>query len=211
MTDKILIDRAVVEQALEMLNRINAADDDRDFLTEDEAVCTIMAIDELDAAICAALDHPQVEQEPVASIYIADNGEREFDDWRHDLPVGRNYLYTHPQNLNCKSTQARLATLCGYEKPQPTRQPLREMEIVEQEPVAILAFYDGVREPRLLSWNQLPSGQHLLYTHPQPRQPLTDEQISRLWSDAHNDTTDRMAFQVLARLVEAAHGIKEQK
>lgn len=58
---KITIDRFVVEQALEMLNRINAADEDRDFLTEDGAVCTIMAIDELDAAIRAALDQQQVE------------------------------------------------------------------------------------------------------------------------------------------------------
>ena len=76
-------------------------------------------------------EQPQVEHGPVASIYIADNGEREFDDWRHDLPVGRNYLYTHPQNLNCKSTQARLATLWGYEKPQPPRQPLTEDGITQ--------------------------------------------------------------------------------
>ena len=42
----------------------------------------------------------------------------------------------------------------------------------------------------------------------QPAQePLTDKIISKLWSDAHNDTSDRMAFQVLVRLVEAAHGI----
>jgi hypothetical protein len=56
--DTITMPRAVVAQALEMLNRINAADDDRNFLTEDEAVCTIMAIDELDAAIRAALEQP---------------------------------------------------------------------------------------------------------------------------------------------------------
>ncbi len=34
---------------------------------------------------------------PVASIYITPSGEREFDDWRVDLPAGRNLLYTHPQ------------------------------------------------------------------------------------------------------------------
>ena len=60
MTDTVTLPRSVVEQALEMLNRINAADDDRNFLTEDEAVCTIMAIDELDAAIRAALERPQM-------------------------------------------------------------------------------------------------------------------------------------------------------
>jgi len=40
----------------------------------------------------------QPEQEPVASIFISGIGEREFDDWGHDLPVGRNLLYiTSPQ------------------------------------------------------------------------------------------------------------------
>ena len=39
------------------------------------------------------------------------------------------------------------------------------------------------------------------------RVPLTEKQISKLWSDAHNDTSDRMAHQVLVRLVEATHGI----
>lgn len=39
------------------------------------------------------------------------------------------------------------------------------------------------------------------------REPLSDRQISKLWSDAHNDTTDRMAFQVLAKAIERAHGI----
>ena len=38
-------------------------------------------------------------------------------------------------------------------------------------------------------------------------QPLTDKRISWLWSESHNDTTDRMAFQVFARAIEAAHGI----
>lgn len=36
-----------------------------------------------------------------------------------------------------------------------------------------------------------------------PIEPLSDKEITRLWSDAHNDTTDRMAHQVLARAVEA--------
>ncbi len=32
---------------------------------------------------------------------------------------------------------------------------------------------------------------------------LSDKQISKMWSDAHNDTSDRMAHQVLAKAVEA--------
>jgi hypothetical protein len=49
----------------------------------------------------------------------------------------------------------------------------------------------------------------ILKEHPaaQPAVPLTDEQIRWHWSNAHNDTTDRMAFEVFARAIEAAHGI----
>lgn len=32
----------------------------------------------------------------VASIYVSANGEREMDDWKCELPVGRNLLYAHP-------------------------------------------------------------------------------------------------------------------
>ncbi len=38
----------------------------------------------------------QPEQGPVASIYISQSGEREFDDWKCKLPIGRNLLYTTP-------------------------------------------------------------------------------------------------------------------
>jgi hypothetical protein len=38
----------------------------------------------------------QPEQEPVASIYVTIGEDREFDDWRCPLPVGRNLLYTYP-------------------------------------------------------------------------------------------------------------------
>lgn len=37
---------------------------------------------------------PQQQAEPVASIYVSLDGAREFDDWKHELPVGRNFLYT---------------------------------------------------------------------------------------------------------------------
>ena len=50
--------------------------------------------DEAITAIKAALAQP--EQDLVASIFISGIGEREFDDWGHNLPVGRNLLYTTP-------------------------------------------------------------------------------------------------------------------
>ena len=96
----------------------------------------------------------------------------------------------------------------------------------EQEPVAAtLAFYEDQREPRLLSWNRLPNGEHWLYTHPQPRQPLTDEQIQgaatkavqarklswlgfRKDSQGHYTIPDlSLCHYQLARAIERAHGI----
>ena len=63
-----------------------------------------------------------------------------------------------PQNLNCKSNQARLATLWGYEKPH-------------------------------------------------PRQPLTDQEIDRILSEAHDDTSALSVITVFARGIERAHEI----
>ena len=41
-----------------------------------------------------------------------------------------------------------------------------------------------------------------LYTHPQPRKPLTDEQITKIWEK-------RPYFNDFARAIEAVYGIKE--
>jgi hypothetical protein len=43
----------------------------------------------------------------------------------------------------------------------------------EREVAAVIGFYEGEREPRLLSWNVLPNGEHRLYTRPaQTEKPL---------------------------------------
>jgi hypothetical protein len=48
-------------------------------------------------------------------------------------------------------------------------------------------------------------------TSPQPRKPLTDEQVKRLWSQALADTEGEhdLPLMVLARYIEQKHGIKE--
>lgn len=53
----------------------------------------------------------------------------------------------------------------------------------------------------------------MLNAAPQPaqRKPLTEGQISWFWGEAHNDTSDRMPFQVFAKAIEAAHGITEEQ
>ena len=40
--------------------------------------------------------------------------------------------------------------------------------------------------------------------------PLTRLEVTRLWNTAHNDTTERMAHQVLVDLVEQHHGITQK-
>ena len=64
--------------------------------------------------------------------------------WSRDIPSAKNTaeklglplvpLYTAPQpteNLRCKSTQKRLATLWGYVKQEPARQPLTDEQIIK--------------------------------------------------------------------------------
>lgn len=54
----------------------------------------IPLVEELRARI-AELE-AKAQGEAVASIYVTAGGAREFDDWRHPLPVGSNILYTSP-------------------------------------------------------------------------------------------------------------------
>lgn len=52
-----------------------------------------------------------------------------------------------------------------------------------------------------------------LYTTPQPRKPLTDEQIEQIengiWRPEFFDDVEREANREFAKAIEAAHGIKE--
>lgn len=39
-------------------------------------------------------------------------------------------------------------------------------QAVEPQVAAIIGYYEGEREPKLLSWNRLPNGEHSLFTAP---------------------------------------------
>ena len=79
------------------------------------------------------------QQEPVAWMYewngrthITTADQRPIEH-AHPHFNKSNPLYTAPQpteNLNCKSTQKRLATLWGYVKKKPARKPLTNEQIV---------------------------------------------------------------------------------
>ena len=47
-----------------------------------------------------------VKQEPVSSIYVSLDGDREFDDWGVDLPAGRNILYAAPVDAKAIRAEA---------------------------------------------------------------------------------------------------------
>jgi hypothetical protein len=78
----------------------------------------------------------------------------------------------------------------------------------EQEPVAWTTmpdaddwmFVSGTEKP------PLPGEWHPLYTHPPRREPLSDEELDRLWREPMSADWEHREF---ARAVEAAHGIKE--
>ena len=74
----------------------------------------------------------------------------------------------------------------------------------EQEPVA---WYDPevMNEDRGISWTPGQFHTAPLYTSPQQRKPLTDEEIDFLWQN----TSPYYDHQDFARAIEAAHGIKE--
>lgn len=112
MTDKILINRSVLEQALRALESLVA----RHVLIGTPYDNRARA---LRAALVQEQDHseqhldmvPQVEQEPVA--WASSDG-----------------YWTEHQYKQCRPDSARF-TIPFYTHPQPPRQPLTEMEIVE--------------------------------------------------------------------------------
>jgi hypothetical protein len=139
----------------------------------------------------------QPEQEPVASIFISGIGEREFDDWGHDLPVGRNLLYTTPpaqqEPVAKKKHEPKIdlgkyaGTYGGYTTPEPS---------------------EGYLQKAYRLANELRS--HLSIA-PAQRKPLTNEQIRKLVNATIDGVTvsDAVSFRAVARAIEAAHGIKE--
>jgi hypothetical protein len=78
----------------------------------------------------------------------------------------------------------------------------------EQEPVAWTTmpdaddwmFVSGTEKP------PFPGEWHPLYTHPPRREPLSDEELDRLWREPMSADWEHREF---ARAIEAAHGIKE--
>jgi hypothetical protein len=93
---------------------------------------------------------------------------------------------------------------------------LRAALAVPDEPSMTVAFDEGVKEPRIVSWNKHPTGTHWLYSIPQAvpveRQPLTADEIHWWWGSENGLEDCRMTklteFTDVIRAVEAKHGIR---
>lgn len=91
----------------------------------------------------------------------------DFIDWANytdtnELVNAINTALEQPQQSECFCNQGQVCGVCD-----PIFQPQGE-----QEPAATIAYYEGQREPRLLSWNKLPSGEYWMYTHPHQQSSL---------------------------------------
>ena len=99
------------------------------------------------------MEYPQPHGEPstVAFCHVGDVVVCDNDSLLRQLGVKRSdKLYLHPQDLNCKSKQALLATLWGYTKEQPKRPPLTDEEIDKLDwgprPDEPMTFKEGLRD-----------------------------------------------------------------
>ena len=124
MNQFVTLPRSVVEQALEAFEHLVR----RHYRLGTEH-------DSRAKALRAALEQPQIEQEPVFWYRPRSDGGYEGPINHSAIERVRRLsgtwvpLYTHPQNLSCKSTQKRLTTLWGYVKEQPKREPLTDEQM----------------------------------------------------------------------------------
>lgn len=83
--------------------------------TDEDGNCVLVSRKDEESRILSVIweskPAAQVKAEHVASIYITPSGEREFDDWKCDLPVGRNILYTTPPPNETAALKAHIAEL----------------------------------------------------------------------------------------------------
>ena len=185
MTDKILIDRSVVEQALGALNASMPHNNDMETEWPEHIAAR--------RALRAALEQPD-KGNPISVP----------DGWKL-VPVEPTDAMVHEISDNVSLMDFERGARDGYRAmlaaaPQPR---------VEQKPIAwanINKQGDITHASnKKTAWAKTP-----LYIHPQPpRQPLTDQQIHDCFQHRHRDkATERV---MITRAIEAAHGIKEQK
>lgn len=130
--------------------------------------------------------------EAVASIYITPDGQREVDDWRVELPAGRNLLYTAPQPRR----EPEQSEPIGWARNQ-TIDDDNGCPIGSDEP----EIHWGKEKPDECGWWPL-------FAAPPRREPLSDEAIRSVIA-AYKKANKLLGVnhRHVARAIEAAYGI----
>ena len=173
----------------------------------DEMISELEAMERLVRRKFPGFVHPLIAklraepvQEPVASIYIAPNGEREFDDWKCELPVGRNKLYSAAPAHNLLSELEKDAAnlLFALRDAWPYVHQQCTIESKKKRIQALMRKHGDFAD---------------LHPPAAQGQPLTDEEIDAL-AYKHLDVGDGPLNKhfvtgeiEFARAIEAAHGI----
>ena len=150
----------------------------------------------------------EIEQKPVASIYISSNGDREFDDWKCTLPIGRNELYTAPPISDYhegweEGYKAGLAK--RYEEAQ---EPVAWQVMVEDEPMKEFSIKEAAHDWAVTEKRNGSNYSYWirpLYTAPVKREwvSLTDEQIDDVYYCVEGGETALETWREQARAIEA--------
>ena len=86
-----------------------------------------------------------------------------------------------------------------------------EQSVSVGEPVMRIDWWPNADTERyitnMVAWEHLPVGT-LLYTTPQQRKPLTDEQIADIVIEMNGNEPPALFWKDLTRAIEAAHGIR---
>ena len=164
---------------------------------------------------------PAAPQEPVAWMYewngrthITTADQRPIEHAHPHFNKSKP-LYTAPQpteNLRCKSTQKRLATLWGYVKQEQARQPLTDEKLYDLYCEAMKGYYvSSLHYWRDTEAHKFARAIEAVVANQPHRQPLTEEQIKA--AVRHLYSSDAVAAMAVtgdietARAIEAAHGI----
>ena len=156
------------------------------------------------------------QAEPVASIYITPSGDREFDDWKGALPVGRNVLYAAPQPQQAEPVQEPVAWIV----PRAYGSGLSFTKLTKPEnwnddygEWYCKPLYAAPQQPMRCPKDGGECGAGG-YCRPEPvqRRPLSDEQVRQIVVDASTSWAfkrDGSTSMRIARAIERAHGIGE--
>ena len=106
---------------------------------------------------------PVVQAEPVAA-----GTQKKRERWIQNIDSAIKCGLPKELARNLLNTKKEIENSIHYGGTKRLRDRIAELEAqIEQQPVvAVIGFYKGEREPRLLSWNCLPNGENWLYAAP---------------------------------------------